>query len=107
MLLGQLPARLTAEQAGWLLNCQPHDISVLVSARLLKPPGNPAPNGIKFFCTTDVLEHLKDRSWLTRMTNIINQHWHRQNSRKKNPSENGTHDGHSRALDVVAVSNER
>jgi hypothetical protein len=25
-LLGQLAARLTAEQAGWVLNCQPHDI---------------------------------------------------------------------------------
>jgi len=24
-LLGQLPARLTAEQAAWVLNCQAHD----------------------------------------------------------------------------------
>ena len=41
-LLGQLPARLTAEQAGWVLNCQAHDIPALVTARLLKPLGNPA-----------------------------------------------------------------
>jgi len=27
LLLGQLPVRLTAEQAGWVLNCQAHDIS--------------------------------------------------------------------------------
>ena len=33
--LGQLPARLTAEQAGWVLNCQQHDIPALVSSRLL------------------------------------------------------------------------
>jgi hypothetical protein len=25
-LLGQLPARLTAEQAAWVVNCQPHDV---------------------------------------------------------------------------------
>ncbi len=40
-LLGQIPARLTAEQAAWVLNCQPYDIPVLVAARLLKPLGNP------------------------------------------------------------------
>jgi len=36
-LLGQLPARLTAEQAAWVINCQPHDVPILVAARLLKP----------------------------------------------------------------------
>jgi hypothetical protein len=81
-LLGQLPARLTAEQAGWVLNCQPHDIPALVTSRLLKPLGNPPPNGIKFFSTADVLELLKDRSWLTKVTNTISQHWQRQNARK-------------------------
>lgn len=88
-LLGQLPARLTAEQAGWVLNCQPHDIPALVAARLLKPLGNPAQNGTKFFATVDILETLKDRSWLTRLTNAINQHWQRQNARKKTIPMNG------------------
>jgi len=37
MLLGQLPARLTAEQAAWVLNCQVHDIPALVTAKLIKP----------------------------------------------------------------------
>jgi hypothetical protein len=55
-LLGQLPARLTVEQAGWVLGCQPHDVPVLVSYRLLKPLGNPPPNGIKFFAAADVLD---------------------------------------------------
>ena len=36
-LLGQLPARLTAEQAAWVLNCQAHDVPILVATRLLKP----------------------------------------------------------------------
>ena len=39
-LLGQLPARLNAEQAAWVLNCQAHDVPILVGARLLKPLGN-------------------------------------------------------------------
>jgi hypothetical protein len=45
MLHGQLPARLTAEQAAWLLNCQVHDIPALVAAKLIKPLGNPPQNG--------------------------------------------------------------
>jgi hypothetical protein len=87
-LLGQLPARLTAEQAGWVLNCQSHDIPALVSARLLKPLGNPAQNGAKFFATADILEHAKDHAWLVKVTMAINLHWQRQNSSKKSPSLN-------------------
>src|SRR5260370_30321927 len=82
-LLGQLPARLTVEQAAWVLNCQPHDVPILVSSRLLRPLGNPAPNGIKFFATAEVLELVKDRSSLAKLTNTINQHWHRPNAAKK------------------------
>jgi hypothetical protein len=51
-------------------------------ARLLKPLGNPAANGIKFFGTADVLENAKDRAWLVKVTNTISQHWQRQNARK-------------------------
>ena len=83
MLLGQPPARLTAEQAGWVLNCQPHDVPVLVAARLLKPLGNPAPNSIKFFATADLLEQMKDRNWLMRVSTVIYHHWHKKNAHKK------------------------
>ena len=82
-LLGQLPARLTAEQVGWVLNCQAHDIPALVNARLLKPLGNPPHNAVKYFSTTDLLEQAKDRAWLVRMTNAVNHHWQSQNARKK------------------------
>ena len=94
-LLGQLPARLTAEQAAWVLNCQPHDVPILVGARLLKPLGNPPANGIKFFATSELLEVIKDRTWLVKVTTAINQHWHRQNSHKKAPSVNGSQNAHS------------
>ena len=106
-LLGQLPARLTAEQTGWVLNCQPHDIPALVTSRLLKPLGNPAQNGIKFFCTADILEVLKDRSWLTKMTNTINQHWHKKNSGKNCHTSNGAQNGHSHMLESAEVGGGR
>lgn len=83
MLLRQLPVRLTAEQAAWVLNCQPHDIPALVAAKLLKPLGNPHANSIKFFATADILEQSKDRSWLVRVSSAIYQHWHAKNVRQR------------------------
>src|SRR5580704_13083946 len=83
-LFGQLPARLTAEQSAWVLNCQTHDIPALVAARLLKPLANPAHNSTKFFATADLLEQTKDRNWLVRVTAAINQYWQGKNARKKN-----------------------
>ena len=82
MLLGQLPARLTAEQAAWVLNCQPHDVPVLVAARLLKPLGSSAPNSVKYFAASEVLELAKDGSWLAKVTNAVSQHWKAKNLRK-------------------------
>ena len=89
MLLGQLPARLTAEQAAWVLNCQVHDIPALVAAKLIKPLGNPPPNGSKYFATTELLEASKDLHWLARMSATIYQHWHKKNARQKDLALNG------------------
>ena len=81
-LLGQLPARLTAEQAAWVLNCQVHDIPALVATKLLKPLGNPPQNGTKFFATVELLEASKDSHWLARMSGTIYQHWRKKNARQ-------------------------
>lgn len=88
-LLGQFPGRLTAEQAAWLINCQPHDVPILVVARLLKPLGNPPPNSVKYFATLELLEQVKDRAWLAKVTNTLNQHWQNKNANKKNRPANG------------------
>ena len=88
-LLGQLPARLTAEQTAWVLNCQVHDIAALIAARLLKPLGNPPANGIKYFATADLLEAVKDRNWLVRASTTIYQHWQKKNARQKELNVNG------------------
>lgn len=81
-LLGRLPARLTAEQVAWVINCQPHDVPVLVSARLLKPLGNPLPNGVKYFGTAELMELMEDRAWLAKLTNAVTKHWQKKNQRK-------------------------
>ena len=82
MLLGQLPARLTAEQAAWVLNCQPHDIPALVAAKLLKPLGDPPRNGVKYFATADLEERRRDIKWLARASDAIVHHWQNRNARK-------------------------
>jgi hypothetical protein len=74
-LVGQLPARLTVEQAAWVLNCQPHDVTIVVISRLLKPLGNPAPNSVKYYATVNILEIAKDRLWLAKATNAVSEHW--------------------------------
>jgi hypothetical protein len=99
-LVGHPPARLTVEQAAWLLGCQPHDVPILVAARLLKPLGNPAPNAIKFFATAEILEQAKDRSWLAKITNTVNQAWQRKNARQKDAAAERSEDHHS----PIAVS---
>lgn len=72
--------RLSARQAAWVINCQPHDIPALVAAKLLKPLGDPAVNCIKYFGTADLLERIQDRNWLVRVSNTIYRHWQKKNA---------------------------
>jgi len=85
-LIGQLPARLYSEQVASVLNCHQHDVPILVAARLLKPLGNPPPNSVKYFAALEVLEQAKDRTWLAKVTNALNQHWQKKNAAKRKPS---------------------
>jgi hypothetical protein len=81
-LLRQPPARLTVEQTAWVLNCLPGDIAVLVAARLLKPLGNPLPNGTKYFGGAELLQLAGDRAWLARVTSALQQYWLAKNRRR-------------------------
>lgn len=101
-LLGQLPARLTSEQAAWVLNCQPHDVPVLVAAKPLKPLGNPPPNSVKFFATLELLEQVKDRAWLAKLTNALHQHWQKKNRRKHDRAASMNGNGHPVLLTLPA-----
>ncbi|MEZ5277611.1 MAG: hypothetical protein R3F07_14625 [Opitutaceae bacterium] len=101
VLLGQLPARLTAEQTAWVLNCQPHDVPVLVTARLLKPLGNPQPNSVKYFAATEVLDLAKNRAWLAKVTNTVGQHWKQKNLRKKGGSPGSNPNGKPSHIELL------
>ena len=80
--LAKRPARLTIEQAAWLLGFQVHDVAPLVAAGLLRPLGQPGPNAPKFFGTADLDARMQDLRWLTRATDTIQNFWRSQNSRK-------------------------
>lgn len=75
--------RLNAEQTAWALNCQPHDIPVLVAAHVLKPLGTHSPNSEKYFSTQEVIEKSTDRSWLVKMTSTLYQYWQKRNVAKR------------------------
>ncbi len=79
----RLPARLDVNQTAEVTGFLPHEIPLLIRARLLKPLGNPAPNGHKFFCTKDVLELSEDRDWLDKATRAVARHWRERNQEAK------------------------
>ena len=84
--LKNFPARVNAEQAAWLIGCQPHNLPALVAAKQLKPLGNAPPNAVKYFSTAEVLELCKDRNWLARVTAVIQNDWARRNARYRDPA---------------------
>ena len=84
----QPPARLTVEQVGWVLNCASHNIRILVRAGLLKPLGDPPENGEKVFHTDEILELIKNKSWLARVTNAIHRAHHVKNETRKSVKQN-------------------
>ena len=82
LTMPRLPARLDMEQAALLLGFGVHDIPVLIKARLLKPLGSPAPNGMKWFSAAELEDFAKDRAWLDRATKAVQAHWKGRNRQK-------------------------
>lgn len=80
-------------QVAWVLNCQLHDLPVLVATHLHKPLGNPSPYNIKYFAASGLLQQISDRTWLARVTNALNPHWQRKNAVKKNGVARGLGNG--------------
>jgi len=78
--LRHLPVRSNRIQTAWLLNCQEHDIPVLVRQRLITPLGNARRNRKQFFETKAILTAAEDRRWLCKMTDAISEAWKLRNS---------------------------
>ncbi|HWY74603.1 MAG TPA: hypothetical protein VN281_03245 [Verrucomicrobiae bacterium] len=80
--LKDTPARLTAEQASWLLGFSPHEIPILMAKGLLKPLGHPAHNGQKFFLAATLQDLRRDEKWFTKASDAVSDYWRYKNSRK-------------------------
>ena len=75
-----LPARLTITEAAWFLGFTETDISVLISAGLLKPLGHPPASGSKYFALTDLQTLRDDARWLAKASDATVNYWKRKNS---------------------------
>lgn len=75
-----IPARLDATRTAWFLGFDPHEVPMLVTAGLLKPPGHCARNSTQFFATETLEQFRRDEKWLARASDAIARHWRRKYS---------------------------
>ena len=80
--LSKMPGRLNTEETAWCLGFAAHDIPILVANRLLKPLGNPPPNGGRYFSASEVERLRLDTKWLDKASGILVRHWKTKNTRK-------------------------
>jgi hypothetical protein len=59
---------------------------------------NPPANSVKYFAALELLELVKDRTWLAKVTNALNRHWQTKNAAKKKCLAIGSQKGHFSAL---------
>jgi hypothetical protein len=78
----RLPAMLDPGQTAALIGYAAHDIPVLISAGLLKPLGNPPANAVKHFATVQVMELAGEIAQLSKMRNVVYEHWRIKNANK-------------------------
>ena len=72
----RLPGRLDVQQTATLLGFRPEpDIQVLMRAKLIKPLGNPAQNGVKYFASAEVASLAADAEWLHKATAAVQRFW--------------------------------
>ena len=79
----KIPARLDAAQVARLLGFAEHDIPVLVSAKILKPLGNPISSSVKHFATCIIEDLGQNPKWLSEATQATYEHWKSKNAKKK------------------------
>jgi hypothetical protein len=80
--LPRLPARLTTEEAAFLLRIEEQDIPWIVDAGILSPCGQPAHKAQKWYSTVDVLTLMENPDKLSEMTQVISGRWAEKNARR-------------------------
>jgi hypothetical protein len=81
--LPRLPGRLDSEQAAAVLGFRPHDLPVLIKAKLLRTLGNPTQQAVKFYCSAEVEKAAKDANWLNRASRTVYSFWENQNRQRR------------------------
>ena len=75
--MGQIPGRLTAEQAARILGFASHDMPTLVKHKLLTPLGQPTQRSTKYFAAVEVFRCVADTKWLGKATKVVSGNWKR------------------------------
>ncbi len=83
LTLRQSPARLNAEETAWFMGFLPHEIPILIAARLLKPLGNPVHNSTKYFSTVQLEQLRADPVWLSKASDALMRYWKAKNNRRR------------------------
>ena len=81
----RLPGRLDGRQAAAVLGFQPHDIPLLMAAKLLQPLGKPVPNAPKYFAGCVIEELRCNPDWLDRATRAVTRYWQTKNEKRPLP----------------------
>ena len=90
LALPRWPARLTMEQAAWVLGFQPYEVSVLVAADLIRPLGSPPRTARKYFLTAECIALSADERWMAKASKAIVSFWQKKNgSRRSQNIEEG------------------
>jgi len=79
----RLPARLTLEEAGYLLGFHPEGISFLVSAKILEPLGDPPEGAPLWFAAAQIMQLRNDQKWLSKATKAVRLHIKEKNEKAK------------------------
>ena len=81
------PARLSITKTAWLLGFTGHDITALISMKLLIPPSHPPLSGSKSFATVELQILRNDTRWLAKASAAIVNHWRKNNSSRRENDE--------------------
>jgi hypothetical protein len=79
----RLPGRLNTSETALLLGFQEHDITPLLTTKLLVPLGKPVRNAPKYFAAVEIIAHAADSEWLAKATKALAKHWQYKNRRKQ------------------------
>lgn len=78
--LANPPGRLSITETAWFLGFTEHDVSLLVSAGLLKPLGHPPASGSKYFATIEMQALRNDARWLAKASDATVNYWKKKNA---------------------------